>query len=168
MTREQLNTLVLSGETIIGREDFSGLDLSGADLSNLSFRRCSFANANLSNINAANSKFLACDMANVEFSGAEFSGDISFENSTVDGMNLIGAKLNGEAITKQAFAGTMGTETVIVTDKFIECGCVVNPPNWFDGLNKERLDAVSDPRPGAAEQFWNEFGTEILNKRDSQ
>lgn len=168
MTKELLEVLISNGGTLFYKEDFSGQNMSGVNLSNITFKRCNWFGCDLSNAVLTNAKFLACDMKNANMSGAAFSGSFSFENSDVSGINLIGATVNGDAITKQAFAGKMGAETVIITDKFIECGCVVNPPSWFDGLNEERLAAISDPRPGAAKQFWDEFGVDILTKRDQQ
>jgi len=137
MTREELVAELAKGRTEIRAEDFSGQDLSGLDLSGCDLRRSNFTNCNLNGADLTNA-ILVC----ATFSGA------TFENAIIDGVNwelvqdtpnLVGAIYGGEPIKEMPVVDTLGKYQRLVTDKFIQIGCLKGNEQYWKSMDDAKL-----------------------------
>lgn len=149
MTRDELIKLLDKGEKAFRKQDFSGQDLSGLDLSGCDLRRSDFTNTNLKGANLTNATLVVCEFSGADLSGAMIDG-VDWELcKNLDLANFIGAIYDGVSIEKQAIVDTLGKYQRLITDRFIQIGCLKGNEIYWKTMTDAKLDAeVEKVNPG--------------------
>lgn len=144
MTRIEFISEISKGRKIFPKEDFSGQDLSGLDLHGFDLRRCNFTNANLSNCNLTNVIMVVANLQGANLSGAILDG-CDFELvSNADTANFIDATYKGQAIKSAPIVDKVGKYQRLVTDQFIQIGCMQGDGNYWKTMDEDKLRAEVD------------------------
>lgn len=142
MTRAELIAARAKGRMAFRAEDFSGQDLSGINLSGCDLRRSNFTNANLSGCNLENAIMVVCNVSGAVFDGALIDG-VDWE--LVQGTpNLVGAIYDGDQIKEMPIVDKLGKYQRLVTDRFIQIGCLKGNEEYWKTMDDAKLAAEVD------------------------
>lgn len=159
MTRLELISEIGKGRKYFKREDFSNQDLSGLDLSGMDLRRSNFTNANLSNTILTNCILVVANLQGANLSGAVIDG-VDFELVLNADLAIFkGAIYNGEALEENVTVDTLGKYQRLVSDKFIQIGCLKGDPTFWKTLNAAKLETeIEKINPGekADAEAWRQ------------
>lgn len=159
MTRLDLISEIGKGRKNFRKEDFSNQDLSGLDLSGLDLRRSNFTNANLSNTILTDAILVVANLEGALFSGAVIDG-VDFELVlNADKAVFKGAIYKGEALEENVTVDKLGKYQRLVSDKFIQVGCLKGDPAFWKTLNVQKLrvemDKINPSEKGDAEAWFD-------------
>lgn len=144
MTRLELISEIGKGRKEFRKEDFSNQDLSGLDLQGLDLRRCNFTNANLSNTILTNCILVVANLQGANFTGAVIDG-VDWElvlNAEL--ATFKGAIYNNETLEENVTVDKLGKYQRLVSDKFIQIGCMKGNPTFWKTLNAAKLAVEVD------------------------
>lgn len=157
MTRLDLISEIGKGRKNFRKEDFSNQDLSGLDLSGLDLRRSDFTNANLSNADLTGCILVVANLQGANLSGAIIDG-VDWE--LVKNAHLAtfkGAIYKGEALESNVTVDKLGKYQRLVSDKFIQVGCLKGNPTFWKTLDNAKLATEMDkinPSEKADAEAW--------------
>lgn len=157
MTREELILELSKGNKFFKKVDFSNQDLSELDLSGCDLRRSNFTNANLSNCNLTNAILVVAELSGANLSGATIDG-VDFELVKNASTAIFkGAIYEGAPLEENVTVDTLGKYQRLVSDKFIQIGCLKGNPTFWKTLNATKLEAEMDkinPNEKADAEAW--------------
>ncbi len=157
MTREEFLLARSKGEINFKNLDMVGIDLSNLDLSGCDFRRSDCSGATFENSNLTNCVFVLTRISNTDFSGATLDG-CDFELvKNADTAKFVGAMYAGNAIKSAATVDKVGKYQRLVTDQFIQIGCLKGDEAYWKGMNAVKLAAEVDkvsPNEKADAEAW--------------
>lgn len=141
MTREELVSRISRGGRAFRALSFIGEDLSNLDLSNCDFRRCSFVDTLFTNSNLTNCIMVLCDIKGAQFEGAILDS-VNWELVKNAGLaNMVGGLYKGSPIKQPAIADKVGKYQRLVTDRFIQIGCLKGDETYWKTMDDAKLDA---------------------------
>jgi len=159
MTRLELIAEIAKGRKYFRREDFSNQDLSGLDLTGMDLRRSNFTNANLSNTILTNCILVVANLEGAIFIGAVIDG-VDFELVlNADKAVFKGAIYNGEPLEENVTVDKLGKYQRLVSDKFIQIGCLKGNPTFWKTLNATKLETEMNkinPNEKADAEAWRQ------------
>jgi uncharacterized protein YjbI with pentapeptide repeats len=159
MTRLELISEIGKGRKVFAKEDFSNRDLSGLDLTGMDLRRSNFTNANLSNTILTNCILVVANLQGANLSGAVIDG-VDFELVlNADTATFKGAIYNGEPLEENVTVDKLGKYQRLVSDKFIQIGCLKGNPTFWKTLNATKLETEMDkinPNEKADAEAWRQ------------
>ena len=159
MTRLEIISEIGKGRKIFPKEDFSNQDLSGLDLTGFDLRRCNFTNANLSNTILTNCIMVVADLQGANLTGAVIDG-VDWELvKNADLATFKGAIYNGEPLEGNVTVDKLGKYQRLVSDKFIQIGCMKGNPTFWKTLNAAKLAVEVDkinPGEKADAEAWRQ------------
>lgn len=157
MTREEFLSARAKGEINFKNIDMIGIDLSNLDLSGCDFRRSDCSGATFENSNLTDCVFVLTRIGNAEFKGATIDGVDWEEVRNADTAKFIGAVYAGETIESNALVDRTGKYQRLITDKFIQIGCLKGNESYWKGMDATKLarevDKVS-PNEKADAEAW--------------
>lgn len=136
MTSQELLKALDEGRSEFRKEDFSGEDLSDINLSGCDLRRSNFTNCNLNGADLTDSIMVCAIVDGATFEGAVVDG-VNWE-LVVGTPNLTGAIYEGSPI-KEATVDTLGKYQRLVTDKFIQIGCLKGNEQYWKSMDDAKL-----------------------------
>ena len=144
MTRLELISEIGKGRKEFRKQDFSNQDLSGLDLTGLDLRRSNFTNANLSNTILTNAIMVVTNLQGANLAGAVIDG-VDWELAVnADKAVFIGAIYAGKPLKSNALVDMVGKYQRLVTDEFIQIGCLKGDGNYWKTMDDAKLDAEVD------------------------
>ena len=144
MTRLELISEIGKGRKEFRKEDFSNQDLSGLDLHGIDLRRCNFTNANLSNTILTNAILVVANMQGANLNGAVIDG-VDWELvQNADLATFKGAIYEGQALEANVTVDKLGKYQRLVSDKFIQIGCMKGSPEYWKTMDEAKLRAEVD------------------------
>jgi uncharacterized protein YjbI with pentapeptide repeats len=159
MTRLELISEIGKGRKAFRAQDFSDQDLSGLDLSGCDLRRSNFTNANLSNCNLSNAILVVANLLGANLSGATLDG-CDFELVlNADTANFVDATYGGKAIKSAPTVDKVGKYQRLVTDQFIQIGCLKGDNTYWKTMDDAKLNAEIDkvnPSEKADAKAWKD------------
>ena len=159
MTRLELISEIGKGRKIFPKEDFSNQDLSGLDLTGLDLRRCNFTNCNLSNTILTNAILVVANLEGAIFTAAVIDG-VDFELVlNADKAVFKGAVYGGEPLEENVTVDKLGKYQRLVSDKFIQIGCMKGNPTFWKTLDAAKLSTEVDkinPSEKADAEAWRQ------------
>lgn len=157
MTRLELISEIGKGRFEFRALDFSNEDLSGLDLSGLDLRRCNFTNCNLNDTDLTDAIMVCATFSGATFEGAIVDG-VNWE-LVKDAPNLVGAIYAGQPIKETPVVDTLGKYQRLVTDKFIQIGCLKGDETYWKTMDDAKLAAEVDkvnPSEKADAKAWKD------------
>ena len=159
MTRLELISEIGKGRKEFRKQDFSNQDLSGLNLSGLDMRRSNFTNANLSNTILTNCILVVANLQGANLTGAVIDG-VDWELvSNAETATFKGAIYNGEPLEENVTVDTLGKYQRLVSDKFIQVGCLKGNPTFWKTLDAAKLAVEVDkinPNEKADAEAWRQ------------
>lgn len=171
MTKLELQNIVNTNpEKEVRKQDLHGSDFSGMNLSGVDFRRCNLNNVNFSGCNLTNAILVLADVTGANFSGATLDG-CDFELvKNADKATFIGAIYGGKSIKKPAIVDTVGKYQRLVTDAFIQIGCLKGDDQYWKTMDDVKLAAEVDkvnPSEKADAKAWKDLNlTKTIKDHD--
>lgn len=157
MTREELISEIAKGRKVFPKEDFSGEDLSGLDLPGMDFRRSNFKGVPVKNSNLTGCIMVLCDIEGANFEGSTID-DVNWEQvKNADAATFKGAIYEGQALESNVTVDTLGKYQRLVSDKFIQIGCMKGNPTFWKTLDSVKLAAEVEkinPSEKADAEAW--------------
>lgn len=159
MTRLELISEIGKGRKYFRREDFSNQDLSGLDLTGMDLRRSNFTNANLSNTILTNAIMVVANLQGANLSGAVIDG-VDWELvSNSETATFKGAIYEGQPLEENVTVDKLGKYQRLVSDKFIQIGCLKGNPTFWKTLDAAKLAVEVDkinPNEKADAEAWRQ------------
>ena len=106
-----LMTMLGNTETILERQNWSGIDFSGMDLSGKQFHLCRFTGSCLNHVNMKGAQFYMCMLDDAIAVKADFT-EIIMESCIVSGTNFTQSIFTGSDIINTNFNGIIGSSTI--------------------------------------------------------
>lgn len=144
MTRLELISEIGKGRKEFRKQDFSNQDLSGLDLHGLDLRRSNFTNANLSNTILTNAILVVANLEGANLIGAVIDGADFELVLNADKAAFKGAIYNGETLEENVTVDKLGKYQRLVSDKFIQIGCMKGNPTFWKTLDAAKLAVEVD------------------------
>lgn len=145
MTKLQLQNAINSNkEKAVRNQNLSASDFSGMDLRGVDFRRSILTGVNFSNCNLTDCIFVLSDISGVNFTGAIIDNCNWEEVKNAELATFKGAIYNNETLEENVTVDKLGKYQRLVSDKFIQVGCMKGNPTFWKTLDAAKLAVEVD------------------------
>ena len=145
MTKQQLQSIISSSaEKDVRKLNLASSDFSGMDLRGVDFRRSNLTGVNFSNCNLTDCIFVLSDISGANFAGATIDNCNWEMVKNAHLATFIGAIYAGEALEANVTVDKLGKYQRLVSDKFIQIGCMKGNPEYWKTMDEAKLRAEVD------------------------